>query len=160
MPTITSNSMRTTAAAALLAAGVASLASGASAMPIADALALKNAAPANVETVQWRGGWRGGGWRGGGWRGGGWGGPGAGFVAGAIIGGALAGPGYYGGSPYYYGPGPYYGAPPVDYGYDDQGPAPGPVGGDAVAYCMQRFKSYDPRSGTYMGYDGNRHPCP
>jgi hypothetical protein len=34
------------------------------------------------------------------------------------------------------------------------------VGGDAVAYCMQRFQSYDPRTGTYLGYDGERHPCP
>jgi hypothetical protein len=25
---------------------------------------------------------------------------------------------------------------------------------------MQRYRSYDPRSGTYMGYDGQRHPCP
>jgi hypothetical protein len=32
--------------------------------------------------------------------------------------------------------------------------------GDAVAYCMQRFKSYDPGSGTYLGYDGLRHSCP
>lgn len=32
--------------------------------------------------------------------------------------------------------------------------------GDAEAYCSQRFKSYDPRSGTYLGYDGDRHPCP
>ncbi|WP_458757065.1 BA14K family protein [Afipia sp. TerB] len=31
---------------------------------------------------------------------------------------------------------------------------------DAVAYCMNRFKSYDPASGTYLGYDGIRHPCP
>ena len=31
---------------------------------------------------------------------------------------------------------------------------------DAVAYCSQRFRSYDPASGTYLGYDGNRHPCP
>jgi hypothetical protein len=31
---------------------------------------------------------------------------------------------------------------------------------DAVSYCMQRFKSYDPSSGTYLGYDGYRHPCP
>lgn len=29
-----------------------------------------------------------------------------------------------------------------------------------VAYCSQRFKSYDPASGTYLGYDGRRHPCP
>ncbi|MGR7995061.1 MULTISPECIES: BA14K family protein [unclassified Xanthobacter] len=31
---------------------------------------------------------------------------------------------------------------------------------DAVAYCMQRYRSYDPRTGTYLGYDGYRHPCP
>jgi hypothetical protein len=31
---------------------------------------------------------------------------------------------------------------------------------DADAYCSQRFKSYDAGSGTYLGYDGNRHPCP
>jgi hypothetical protein len=30
----------------------------------------------------------------------------------------------------------------------------------SVAYCSQRFKSYDPGSGTYLGYDGLRHPCP
>jgi hypothetical protein len=72
---------------------------------------------------------------------------GAGVVAGAIIGGAIANS-----QPRYYGPGPgyYYGGP----GY--YGPPPG----DAVAYCMDRFKSYDPRSGTYLGYDGYRHPCP
>jgi hypothetical protein len=34
------------------------------------------------------------------------------------------------------------------------------VGGDATAYCMQRYRSYDPASGTYLGYDGERHPCP
>ena len=38
--------------------------------------------------------------------------------------------------------------------------APPPGGGDAVAYCMQTYRSYDPRSGTYLGYDGYRHPCP
>ena len=31
---------------------------------------------------------------------------------------------------------------------------------NAVAYCAQRFRSYDPASGTYLGYDGMRHPCP
>lgn len=31
---------------------------------------------------------------------------------------------------------------------------------DAVAYCAQRYRSYDPASGTYLGYDGNRRPCP
>ena len=129
-----------TAAAAILAMSAAPLANVASAMPVAGAVAIKNAAPAQTETVQWRGGWRGGGW---GWRGGGWGwGVGAGLLGGAIIGGMLAAP--------YYGPGPYYGPPPY------AGPAPG----GAVDYCMQRFKSYDPASGTYLGYDGLRHPCP
>jgi hypothetical protein len=34
------------------------------------------------------------------------------------------------------------------------------VPNDAVAYCMRKFRSYDPASGTYLGYDGYRHPCP
>jgi hypothetical protein len=38
-------------------------------------------------------------------------------------------------------------------------PAP-PPGDDAVAWCMQRYRSYDPRSGTFVGYDGIRRPCP
>jgi len=29
-----------------------------------------------------------------------------------------------------------------------------------VNYCLQRFRSYDPGSGTYLGNDGFRHPCP
>jgi hypothetical protein len=33
-------------------------------------------------------------------------------------------------------------------------------GSDAVAYCMQRYRSYDPQSGTFLGYDGMRHACP
>ncbi|MFH3479923.1 BA14K family protein [Xanthobacter variabilis] len=32
--------------------------------------------------------------------------------------------------------------------------------GDAVAYCMQRYRSYNPRTGTFTGYDGLQHPCP
>jgi hypothetical protein len=63
------------------------------------------------------------------------------MIGGMILGGMLAGPRYYD-----YAPGPSYG--------------PGYYGGDAVGYCMRRFKSYDPRSGTYLGYDGYRHPCP
>jgi hypothetical protein len=30
----------------------------------------------------------------------------------------------------------------------------------AVASCEARFRSYDPASGTYLGFDGTRHPCP
>ena len=84
-----------------------------------------------------------------------------GAVAGALVGGAIAagagGYGYYGGPGY--DPG-YYGGDP---GYYDDGAvevAPAPAGDDGVTYCMQRFRSYDPQSGTYMGSDGYRHPCP
>lgn len=129
------NRMTVLAAAALLTASMVPFAKVASAMPMADALAIKNAGPTNSELVQFR------------HRGRGWGigaGIGAGLLGGAIVGGLLA-------NPYYYGPGPYY------------DPAPeyvGPPAGNAAAYCAQRFKSYDPGTGTYLGYDGARHPCP
>ncbi len=108
--------------------------------------ALTNAAPSNVETVRYGYGWGGRGWYGG--RGWGWGA--GGFAAGAIIGGAIAA------APYYYGGGPYYGGYYAAPGYyaDSEG------GDDAVAYCMQRYRTYDPNSGTFMGNDGRRHPCP
>jgi hypothetical protein len=56
---------------------------------------------------------------------------------------------------YAYSPGYSYshGYSPNAYGYVEQGR------GD-VGYCMRRFRSYDPRSGTYLGFDGLRHPCP
>ena len=98
---------------------------------------------------------------GGGYRGGyGNGGGGAivpGLIAGAVVGGALASGGYYGG-PGYYASGPGY----YDDQYDDAPVAVAPrVGGDdSVGYCMQTYRSYDPRSGTYLGNDGYRHPCP
>ncbi|SRR5579871_729313 len=72
-----------------------------------------------------------------------------------------------------------------DYGFNPLGAAAGIVGGavgtagaiatapfrafdnrDSYAmaqgesYCAQRYRSYDPASGTFMGYDGRRHPCP
>ncbi len=28
-----------------------------------------------------------------------------------------------------------------------------------VSTCAQRHRSYDPESGTFLGYDGHRHPC-
>lgn len=31
---------------------------------------------------------------------------------------------------------------------------------DSSGYCSQRYRSYDPASGTYLGYDGQRHSCP
>jgi hypothetical protein len=102
----------------------------------------------------------GGGWRGGehrGYRHGGAFFPGA--VAGAVVGGALASSYAYYGGPDYYGA-DYYGDPY----YDDDAAVvtavPAPVGDDSVGYCMQTYRSYDPASGTYLGYDGLRHPCP
>lgn len=32
--------------------------------------------------------------------------------------------------------------------------------GSSHAYCESRFRSYDRRSRTYLGYDGRRHSCP
>lgn len=31
---------------------------------------------------------------------------------------------------------------------------------DAIGYCMQRYRSYDPQSMTYLGSDGCRRQCP
>jgi hypothetical protein len=31
---------------------------------------------------------------------------------------------------------------------------------DAVNYCMQRYRSFDPQSMTYLAKDGYRRPCP
>ena len=131
------------------------------AIALAAALTVALSAASPVSAAHWHGGgWHGGGWHhGGGW---GWGGAAAGFAAGALIGSAAAAGPYYG-APYYYG-GYGYAAP---YPYDDYdeydapyGAAPAYGGGGDDAYCAQRFKSYDPSSGTYLGYDGARHPCP
>jgi hypothetical protein len=32
-------------------------------------------------------------------------------------------------------------------------------GGNRDAYCYSRYRSYDARTGTYVGYDGRRHYC-
>ncbi|KLK93869.1 hypothetical protein AA309_05085 [Microvirga vignae] len=56
-----------------------------------------------------------------------------GLATGAIIGGAIA---------------------------QSQAQAAPAYGSNVQAYCAQRYRSYDPASGTYLGYDGLRHPCP
>ncbi|HLJ01712.1 MAG TPA: BA14K family protein [Bradyrhizobium sp.] len=93
-----------------------------------------------------------------------------GVAAGVAAGSALAYGAYDYGSYY----DPYYGDSYAydDGAYDDPGyavaldqPLPvvpsivEPVVGD-VSYCAQRYRSYDPASGTFLGYDGLRHPCP
>ena len=74
------------------------------------------------------------------------GGVAAGIIGGMILGGIIASQ-----RPYYYNYPPY-----GYYGYYRSYP----YGDPAIAYCMRRFKSYDPYSMTYLGYDGFRHPCP
>jgi hypothetical protein len=148
------------AAAGLVLAGTAAVQLAAAA-PLGHSLSFGNAASSgHVENVRWRGGggsWGGRGHWGGPWRGGygyrGWGAAPfvGGLAAGAIVGGALAYPRYYSG--------PYPDAYVDNYAYDTYADD-NYAGGDAAGYCAQRFRSYDPRSGTYLGYDGQRHPCP
>jgi hypothetical protein len=104
----------------------------------------------NGNNGAWRGGDRG---RGGGF----W----PGVAAGAAV-GALGSYAYYGGPDYGWGP-DYYDDTYYDNGYYDNDGAvavvPGVAGADS-SYCAQRYRSYDPATGTYLGFDGQRHPCP
>jgi hypothetical protein len=43
------------------------------------------------------------------------------------------------------------------YGYYDDGYYGG--GGGHVQWCLNRYRSYNPRTDTFMGYDGYRHRC-
>jgi len=56
-----------------------------------------------------------------------------GLAAGALIGGAIAG--------------------------QQQAQAAPAVDPDYIAYCSRKYRSFDPASGTYLGYDGQRHVC-
>ena len=80
-------------------------------------------------------------------------GPGIGFGTGLALGAFAASPYYYG-----YGDDPYY--------YDSYPADDGVIVGetsvapDDVASCRARYRSYDIRTQTFLGYDGQRHPCP
>jgi len=86
-----------------------------------------------------------------------------GFAAGAVLGGALAQPRYY--SPRYYEPAPVYVEPAPVYVQ----PAPyyarrAVVGYEAWSpgwydYCGDRYRSFDPSTGYFLGYDGQYHFC-
>jgi len=140
-------------AVALMAATAPWLIAPAAAAPLSSSLGLHNAVTPSTETVQYRRGWRGGYYRGGYYHNGGIVGAGLGLagagigLAGAIVGGAVVGATH-------------------PYGYEGYGYAPGyvaasPYADDSeVGYCQQRFRSYDTASGTYLGFDGLRHPCP
>jgi hypothetical protein len=94
------------------------------------------------------------GWGGGHWHGGwGWGGPGywgAGLIGlgvGAAVGAALTAPAYVGPPP----PGPY--APVADaYG-------PPAWSQEWYTYCAQRYRSFNPHTGYFTGYDGQPYFC-
>lgn len=86
---------------------------------------------------------------------GGYGGFGVGLATGALLGSSYGWGGYYPGYA-----GNYY---PDDFDVE-------PYGGDVVvttviperdvAYCIRTFRSYNQRTGTYRGYDGNTYSCP
>ncbi|WP_213770567.1 BA14K family protein [Bradyrhizobium sp. dw_78] len=83
------------------------------------------------------------------------------IVAAAITSPALA---QNGGMP---GPGSSYGLEPAPtYNQNDEDRfAPSLNGNGSYArmpnesFCAQRYRSYDPRSRTFLGRDGQRHPC-
>jgi hypothetical protein len=82
---------------------------------------------------------------------------GGGFWPGVAVGAAVGGSYAYYGGPGYYDQGYY----DDSYGYyDDSAVAVVPGEGGDPAWCAQTYRSYDPASGTYLGYDGQRHPCP
>jgi hypothetical protein len=72
-----------------------------------------------------------------------------GFAAGALVGSALS-------RPYYYAPAPapvYVApAPAVTYGYQPWTPA-------WYSYCDAKYRSFNPRTGYFLGYDGDYHFC-
>lgn len=121
----------------------------------APSFAGRSAVVANNGGGNWNGGWHNGGWRHHGYR------PGIGFAAGLAAGSAL-GYGYGGYYDGYYADNGYYGD---DYAYNDGDYDTGVTTGYVVstnadpASCAQRYRSYDPASGTYLGYDGLRRPC-
>lgn len=83
-----------------------------------------------------------------------------GLAAGALIGSALSQPRYVEPAPIYAAPPPpppaYYPAPPrgVAYrvGYE-------PWSRGWYQYCSDRYRSFNPNTGTYRGYDGRDHFC-
>lgn len=123
-------SAKTLAMALLVGSTALTFSVPATSAPLLGQSNVANASPSSTETVQYRR-WHGG------YRGGyhrrGYGGGGAvlgGLAAGAIIGGAIAA---------------------------SQANA---AAQQNAAYCSQRYRSYDPASGTYLNNDGNRYPCP
>ncbi len=117
----------------------AKLLSGVAALALMACTALASAAPASAAPWGWHHGWHGG-----------WG---PGGLAAGVIGGAIEAATSPLWAPGYYGYGPAY--PVYDYG----APAPVVVGGTGVDWCETHFRSYNPTTGMYLGYDGMYHRC-
>lgn len=160
MPTTMSTTVATApftrfTAALSVVAFLAGTAAPTAAAPVPSSVAtLRSAASLDVIDIRYRG--RGGA------------GVAAGIATGLILGGIIASqPRYYGPRGYYYnyyygGPPPLFYGPRVFYPPGYYGPIVGPgygPRGDWLSYCFSRYRSFDPASGTYMGYDGRRHPC-
>ena len=124
-----------------------------------------------------RRGWDNGGYNRGGWDRGGWdrrpyrhrdrGGDAVaagviGLAAGALIGSALSQP-----QPTYVQPAPVYAPPPPPPAYYPAPPARSvqyragyePWSRGWYQYCADRYRSFNPNTGTYRGYDGRDHFC-
>ena len=115
---------------------LASAATPVLAAPVASsAAALKSTVSTPLTQVRWRGHHHGGG---------------GGAVAAGVIGGLLLGGIIASQANRYDGPAYYYDGPPGYYGPDYD---------SWVNYCFSRYRSFDPRTGTYVGYDGRRHYC-
>lgn len=72
-----------------------------------------------------------------------------GFAAGAALGSALSAPRYYAPAP-----APYY-APPAPVTYAKPQPwTPG-----WYSYCSAKYRSFNPQTGYFLGYDGQYHFC-
>ncbi len=113
---------------------------GAAALALTACTVLASAGPASSRPWGWH-------------RGFGWGGALAAGVIGSAVAAATAplwAPGYYDYYPgYAYQPGYVY----------DYVPAAPAMGGN-VAWCEAHYRSYNPATGMYLGYDGLHHPCP
>jgi hypothetical protein len=129
--------------------------------PISAALAVALAASTFAGSAEARDGWR---WRHhGGYHHGhnndAWVAGAIGFGAGALLGSALSRPYYYSPAPVYaYRPAPVYPAAPV------YRPAPvyyraAPWTAAWYASCEARYRSFDPSTGYFLGYDGEYHFC-
>jgi hypothetical protein len=51
-------------------------------------------------------------------------------------------------------------AEPSEAQYSGSGGVVAAPANEAGSSCAARFHSFDPASGTYVGHDGKRRPCP